>query len=126
MFKKLFGETEEEQFELLKKQLLITLACFAVGGIIAIAIPPLGMVIGMVIPCYFIWGKDAMKAMSGAATFGAIFGGYRNIVIGVLVFLAYLFLGYIAAFVCLVLGICRFIYLLTERIREKQKQEEIQ
>lgn len=123
MITKLFGETKEEQFEYLKKQLLITAILSVVGLVGAFVFPPIGAIaVGII--CYFMWGKRAVASLFGVATFGAIFAGSRNIIWVVFILFAYLAVGYIAALICLVLGLCRFVYLLTDRIKQKQDTEQ--
>lgn len=120
MFIRLFGETNEEQFEFLKRQLIITAICIVVGGIIALIGFPQALAVAFAIPCYFMWGKRAMISLFGVATFGAIFAGGRNIIWVVFILVAYLMIGYIAALICFALGLGRFVYLLTDRIKQKQ------
>ena len=124
MIAKLFGQTKEEQYEYLKKQLIVTIVCVVVGGFLTLIGFFPGVIISFAIPCYFIWAKRAMVSLLGVATFGAIFTGSRNIIWVVFILLAYLLIGYVVAIVCFALGLCRFIQLLTERMKQKQENEQ--
>jgi len=123
MVTRLFGQTKEEQFEFLKKQLIITIICIVVGGLLTLVGFYPGIIIAFAIPCYFIWAKRAMVSLLGVATFGAIFAGSRNIFWVVIILFAYLTIGYFVAIVCFTLGLGRFIQLLTGRIKQKQAEE---
>ena len=122
MVAKLFGQTKEEQFEFLKKQLIITIACILVGGILTLVGFYPGIIIAFAIPCYFIWAKRAMISLLGVATFGAIFAGSRNIIWVVFILFAYITIGYFVAIVCFALGLGRFIQLLTGRMKQEKEQ----
>ncbi|MGN0578089.1 MAG: hypothetical protein ACI4J4_05675 [Ruminiclostridium sp.] len=100
MFEKLYGETEEIQFEFLKKRLIIS----------AILLPVFGIAI-------YMWGWSFLKNWFGWATVGAIFTG--NIVFGVVIIVLFLLVGALVGIVNLFMGIGRFIYLCVKRSQNK-------
>lgn len=124
MIKKLFGETEEEQFAYLKPRLT------ALGmGIVLIFIGLLlsGRGIGFGDAAYRVgeiifavdllaFGWAVMKGLFGIATVGALFS--NNIIIGSAVFVLYLVVGSTAGIIVAVIGLCRFLVLLKKKKRE--------
>ena len=106
MFERLFGNTVEEQLSYLQPRIMITAPVIIIGL--------LGMVFGvnagllMVIAAY-VWGWDFMKRWFGATTIGALFSG--NIVIGVIIAVAYLCIGYIIGLIVFMFGLIRYIQL---------------
>ena len=122
MFARLFGETKEIQFEFLKKNLIISVICVAVGSLLLLVNFQPGIIIAVGIPAYFIWAKRLMASLLGVATFGAIFLGSRNPAWIAFIFFAYIMLGYIAAIICFTLGLCRFVYLLTDRAKQNRTE----
>ena len=105
MFKRLFGETEAQQFQYLKVRVPLTLLSIVllvfgdIGGIFA----------GIML---FVWGWGAVKALCGIATIGAIFSG--NVVFGVVIFVFYVIVAYLSGVFCALLGVGRYIYLLVK------------
>ncbi|MBO5069359.1 MAG: hypothetical protein J6C12_07085 [Lachnospiraceae bacterium] len=121
MIKKLFGETEEEQFKYLQPRL------FALGvGVIALLIGvllmqigvPFGDAIGSVgtgicVIVLLVFGWTIMRNLFGFASLGALFSG--NVVIGVVIFVLFIMIGYLGGFFVSIVGLCRFFVLLKKR-----------
>lgn len=118
MIRKLFGETEEEQFRYLKPRLIalgVGVAAFLIGFLLmqigisfGEAIGSLGTGICVIVLLVFGWA--IMRGLLGFATAGALFSG--NVVIGVVIFVLYLLIGYFGGFVVAFIGLCRFFVLL--------------
>ena len=112
MFKRLFGETDEEQLRFLQPRAIITLVSlvlcfFGPAAIIAVVM-------------IFVWGWGVVKSLFGIASIGAIFSG--NVVLGSAIFVLYILLSYIAGIVCAVLGTCRYVYLKIKSLKKCETQ----
>ena len=118
MIKKLFGETDEKQFMYLKPRLialgvgivllLIGFLLMQVGTSFGETIGSLGTVIVL-----FIFGWSIMRGLLGFASIGALFSG--NIVVGVVIFVLFIMIGYLGGFFVAFVGLCRFFMLLKKR-----------
>lgn len=106
MFERLFGSTMEEQLIYLQPRILLT-APVIIGGFIATAYSSSGGAI-IAIAAY-IWAWTFLKNWFGITTIGALFSG--NIVIGVILLVAYLVIGYIIGLFIFLLGLIRLIQL---------------
>lgn len=105
MFRKLFGETDEEQLAYLQKKVIITAVCAVLD--IAVLIFAQGI---LFLPlCGYYWGWGFIRAYFGITTFGAIFS--RNVVVGALIIGVFLVLGGIVGAVTMALGVGRYIFL---------------
>lgn len=121
MIKKLFGQTEEEQFRYLKPRLTalgIGVAIMLIGVLLTLVKIPLGEPVvgiggGICIVVLFIFGWAIMKGLLGVASAGALFSG--NVVIGVVIFVLFITVGYFGGFVVAFIGLCRFLMLLKKR-----------
>lgn len=102
MFRKLFGETDEEQLAYLQKKVIITAVCAVLD--IAVLIFAQGILF-LPLCCYY-WGWGFIRAIT---TFGAIFS--RNVVVGALIIGVFLVLGGIVGAVIMTLGVGRYIFL---------------
>ncbi len=118
MIKKLFGETEEEQYRYLKPRLMafgVGLIALLLGAILSqlLGIEPGAVLCGLgAVICYidlFIFGWAFMRGLFGIASVGILFS--RNVVLAVVIFLIYFFIGYIGGLVAAVMGLCRFLVL---------------
>lgn len=107
MFKRIFGGTEEEQIKFLQVRSIITLISLPVAVISSFFIPYALALIALVM--LFVWGWSVIKKWFGLTTLGAIFSG--NIVIGVILFMLYIAVAYMAGVFFAVLGVGRWIYL---------------
>lgn len=121
MIKKLFGETEEKQFEYLKTRL----SALGIGGVVVLLgallallkipiaepIGTLGIVICLVVLLMFGW--NIVRGVLGFASIAALFS--NNVVIGVVIFVLFLMIGYLGGFFVAFIGICRFLVLLKKR-----------
>ena len=122
MIRKLFGNTEEEQFKYLRWR-IIALA-------ISLVILLIGIIFGEVLEIEFfnvfgtvgegmcafmmlIFGWAIMKGIFGFATVGALFS--RNVMIGVIIFVAFIIIGYLGGIFVAFVGVCRFFVLLKHR-----------
>ncbi|MGN1249917.1 MAG: hypothetical protein ACI4XW_07530 [Candidatus Spyradocola sp.] len=108
MFKRLFGETEEEQLHYLQVRVIITL----ISLVLAFFVPAVFALVML-----FVWGWNVVKSLFGITTVGAIFTG--NIVFGVVLFLLYIVVAYLSGVVCAALGIGRYIYLMVKKLRKR-------
>lgn len=117
MIKKLFGETEEEQYRYLKPRLI----AFGVGLIVLLIgflLDLLGTNFGEIFfglggaVCFIdllIFGWAFMRGLFGIASVGILFS--RNVVLAVVILFIYFFIGYIGGLVAAVMGLCRFFVL---------------
>lgn len=119
MFKRLFGETEQEQLQYLHVRSIVTIIIlvllavallFSLIGVDSIA-GAIGTVatMGIAIIMLFVWGWPVLKRFFGITTMGAIFSG--NVVIGIFLFMAYLMGAYFLGIVFAFIGTARYIYL---------------
>lgn len=115
MFSRLFGETEQLQLQYLKPKVIITAVSIALMIILAIFFGG-GASALFALVMLFVWGWGAVKSLFGITTVGAIFSG--NIVIGVILFVLYFMIAYLAGIVCAALGVGRYIYLLIKYKKE--------
>lgn len=98
MIKKLFGETEEEQFRYLKTRFIalgVGIAFFLIGFLLQIfgvefssIFYGLAEIILVVVLLMFGWA--ILKSLFGVATIGALFS--NNIVFGLVIFVIYIYL----------------------------------
>lgn len=117
MFSKMFGGTEVEQLKYLKVRVILTAACFAamlVGALLFLC--GLGFGAGLIETgggalaiMALVWAWSFMRAWFGWASLGALFTG--NIVLGVVIMVLYVTIGYIFGLIAMCIGIGRFIYL---------------
>lgn len=121
MIRKLFGETEEKQFSYLKTR-LAALGVGVVAMLIGILLMELGVPFGETIGglgsgicviVVLIFGWSIMRVVFGFATVGALFSG--NVVLGIVIFVIFLVIGYLGGFVVACIGLCRFFVLLKKR-----------
>lgn len=119
MIKKLFGQTEEEQFNYLQPRviallvgvlLLLTGVVFmklGFGDVIAL----IGEAICVIVLLVFGWA--IIRGIFGFVTVGALFS--LNIVVGVVALILFVSIGYIGGFFVAVIGVCRYLILLKKR-----------
>lgn len=127
MIQKLFGETEEEQFEYLKRRFVILgvgVAVLLIGFLLQLlgigfkvfadaaqVFYSLSGIICLVVLFNFGWA--ILRGLFGVASVGILFS--NNVVLGVIIFMLYVGLGYIGGLVVGVIGLCRFLVLLKKR-----------
>ena len=125
MIKKLFGETEEEQFRYLKPR-LIALGVGGVALLISLLLELMGVglyeilyILGdaVFVITLVMFGWAIMRGVFGIATLGVLFS--RNVVVGVIIFVLYILLGYIGGLVVAVIGLCRFLVILKQLKQRK-------
>ncbi|MCI5500232.1 MAG: hypothetical protein MR419_12015 [Clostridiales bacterium] len=125
MIKKLFGETEEEQFRYLKPR-LIALGVGGVALLISLLLELMGVglyeifyILGaaVCVITLLMFGWAIMRGLFGIATLGVLFS--RNVVVGVIIFVLYILLGYIGGLVVAVIGLCRFLVILKQLKQRK-------
>lgn len=112
MFRKMFGETELEQYNYLLKMVIISAVCIAISILLCI-LTGSAMGTSIIAVIALIWAWSFMKAWFGLTTFGALFTG--NVIFGVIIFLLYIVVGYILGLIAMLIGIGRFIYLCVKR-----------
>lgn len=100
MFERLFGNTPEEQKKFLQLRVWITTPMIVIGLICGNMLAALAA---------YVWAWSFMRNWFGFTTLGAIFSG--SVLIGILMILLYLTLGYFIGLVIFVLGFIRYIYL---------------
>ena len=121
MLKKLFGETDEEQFAYLKPRLIV-LGVAAVlvliawllsltGAGISEMILSAGQLVWIIITLNFGWA--ILRGLFGIASIGALFS--RNFIFGAAIFVIYIMVGWVGGIVVSVIGLCRFLVLLKKR-----------
>lgn len=121
MLKKLFGETDEEQFSYLKPRLIV-LGVAAVlvliawllsltGAGISEMILSVGQLVWIIITLNFGWA--ILRGLFGIASIGALFS--RNFIFGAAIFVIYIMVGWVGGIVVSVIGLCRFLVLLKKR-----------
>lgn len=108
MFDRIFGGTVEEQLDFLGKCLTLTIVACIVGAVGSIFGSEEFALIFSLIP--LIWGWSVIKNWFGFASLASIFTG--NVVIGVLVFMLYIFIAFISGMFFALLGLGRWIYLI--------------
>lgn len=106
MFERLFGNTMEEQLLYLQPRILLT-APVIIIGFIAMAFGSSGSAV-IAIAAY-VWAWSFLKNWFGITTIGALFSG--NVVLGVILVLAYLVIGYFIGLLTFLLGLIRYIQL---------------
>ena len=107
MFARIFGGSDEEQLHFLEVRSIITIIALLVAFVASIFASDAMAIVALVM--LFIWGWSVIKNWFGITTLGAIFSG--NIVIGVVLFMIYLIIAYLAGIVFAFLGVGRWIYL---------------
>lgn len=107
MFNRIFGGSDEEQLQFLEVRAIITIVALAITLVASFFSAEASALIAVVM--LFVWGWNVVKNWFGITTLGAIFSG--NIVIGVVLFVIYLIVAYLAGIVFAFLGIGRWIYL---------------
>ena len=125
MFARLFGETEQDQFQYLRVRSVATLICLVAPFVLAILslILPVetlmtGVSVALGILFLFFWGWPALKALTGIATIGALFS--RNIMVAMLILFVLVLVSYALGVLFALLGTGRFIYLVLKMRRENQ------
>ena len=121
MIKKLFGETEEQQFMYLQPRLLalgVGIVILLVGFLLTKIGISFGEVIGSIGACIciiimFMFAWLIMKKILGITTIGALLSG--NVVIGVVIFVLFILIGYLGGIFVAFVGLCRFFVLLKKR-----------
>ncbi len=114
MFRKLFGETEQDQIQFLHPRAIATLVILALM-VVALILHAVGLSggadaiagiaeMGVAIVLLFV-----AKGLFGITAIGAIFSG--NVVIGVVLFVVYLTLAYFLGIIFAFIGTIRYIYL---------------
>lgn len=107
MFNRIFGGSDAEQLQFLEVRSIITIIAVVVAIIASFFSSEALALIAVVM--LFIWGWNVVKNWFGTTTLGAIFSG--NVVIGVILFMIYLIVAYLAGIVFAFLGVGRWIYL---------------
>lgn len=121
MIRKLFGETEEQQFSYLKPRLTalgIGGAIMLVGLLLMLLKIPFGEIVGglgggICVIVLLLFGWTIMRGLFGFVSVGSIFSG--NVVIGVVIFVLFITIGYFGGFVVAFIGLCRFLVLLKKQ-----------
>lgn len=121
MTEKLFGETPEEQYQYLKPRLtaaaaaviisliglLLQLLHLGFGGTVL----RIGTILLAIVMLVFGWA--ILRGFFGVASLGVLFS--NNVVLGVIIFVLYITLGYFGGLIVAVIGLCRFLVLMKER-----------
>lgn len=127
---KLFGETEAEQYQYLRarfKTLAVSCGLFAAAGLIMLIFGKLipseigalcARILAVIASVLFYYtflkfGWVFFSRFLGVATLGVLFS--NNVVLGVIVFVIYLFVGWLVGLVAAVIGFCRFMTLRKSR-----------
>lgn len=120
MIEKLFGETPEEQYQYLKPRLMataISLVLLLLGGVLYLlgltfveVLAGAGSILFAVVTLVFGWA--ILRGLLGFASLGMLFS---NVVLGAVIFVLYITLGYFGGLIVAVIGLCRFLVLLKDR-----------
>ncbi len=122
MVEKLFGVGAEAQYTYLKPRLTalaVSLALSLAGGLLMLlGLRQFGRLLGGLGVGAFaivmlVFGWAILRGLFGVTSLGILFSG--NIVLGVVVFVLYITVGYFGGMVVAVIGLCRFLTLLKER-----------
>lgn len=122
MVEKLFGVGAEAQYMYLKPRLTalaVSLALSLAGGLLMLlGLRQFGRLlgglgVGAVAIVMLVFGWAILRGLFGVTSLGILFSG--NIVLGVVVFVLYITVGYFGGMVVAVIGLCRFLTLLKER-----------
>lgn len=105
MIEKIFGGTAEEQFQFLNIRVIVSLVVLLIGALTQPAIIALML---------YYWGWNGIKRWLGLAGLGTFFAFWGNLVVGVLVLIAFLLLGYIAGLGVFCLAVIRWVMLLVQ------------
>lgn len=121
MIKKLFGETDDEQFAYLQPRII----ALGVGGIILLSgllLAQLGVPfgnsigslgVGICVIVLLIFGWRIMSGLLGFVSVVALFS--NNVVIGIVIFVFFIMFGYLGGILVAFIGLCRFFMLLKKR-----------
>lgn len=116
MFQRLFGNTDDIQVQYLQWRVIVTLACLAVCLAALIFEFNAGPLFALVM--LFVWGWGVVKSLFGVASVAAIFSG--NVIFGVIIFLFYVIVAYLAGVFCAFLGVGRYIYLKVKAVKQRR------
>lgn len=121
MTEKLFGETPEEQYQYLKPRLTAAAAAviiFLIGLLLQLlhlgfggTVLRIGTILLAIVMLVFGWA--ILRGFFGVASLGVLFS--NNVVLGVIIFVLYITLGYFGGLIVAVIGLCRFLVLMKER-----------
>lgn len=107
MFRRLFGESDMDQLQYLEVRSIITIIVLVISTITSFFAPDALALVAVVM--LFVWGWDVVKSLFGITAVGALFSG--NVVVGVILFVLYLIIAYLAGVIFAFLGVGRWIYL---------------
>lgn len=111
MLERLFGLNQDEQFTYLAPRILITGSVIIIGVItMAVSGGGGGMIVAI---AALYWAGEFLRNWFGLTVFAALFS--RNIVIGLLLIIAYIVIGYCVGLVTFAVAFVRFIFLLIAR-----------
>ncbi len=127
---KLFGATEAEQYQYLRarfKTLAISCVLFVAAGLLTLLFGKViqleagllcARVLGIIASILFYYtflkfGWIVFSRLFGAATIGILFS--NNVVLGAVIFVIYILVGWFAGLVVSVIGFCRFMTLRKSR-----------
>lgn len=102
MIKKLFGQTEEEQFNYLQPRVIAlfvgVLLLIMGAGLMKLGLGEavIGIAEGIFVIVLLMFGWAIMKGLFGFATVGTLFSG--NPVVGVVILVLFMIIGYIGGF----------------------------
>ena len=121
MTEKLFGETPEEQYQYLKPRLTAAAAAVIISLIGLLlqllhrgfggTVLRIGTILLAIVMLVFGWA--ILRGFFGVASLGVLFS--NNVVLGVIIFVLYITLGYFGGLIVAVIGLCRFLVLMKER-----------
>lgn len=121
MTEKLFGETPEEQYQYLKPRLTAAAAAviiFLIGLLLQLlhlgfggTVLRIGTILLAIVMLVFGWA--ILRGFFGVASLGVLFS--NNVMLGVIIFVLYITLGYFGGLIVAVIGLCRFLVLMKER-----------
>ena len=107
MFNRIFGGSDAEQLRFLEVRSIITIIALVISVVASAFVSGSSGLIAVVM--LFIWGWNVVKTWFGFTSLAALFTG--NIVFGVVLFVIYLIIAYLAGIVFAFLGVGRWIFL---------------
>lgn len=121
MFSEMFGGTEAQQLKYLQIRVILTGVCFAamlIGGLLYLCGLDLGTGLvstggGALAIMALVWAWSFMRAWFGWASLGALFT--QNIILGVVIMVLYITIGYLLGLIAMLIGIGRYIYLMVKK-----------
>lgn len=116
MYKKLFGESIEEQEKYLKLRVIIS-AIAIIALLLDVLIFKAGFASPICVIALLLWGWSLLKALWGVTSFFSIFSLGYSFIITIIILVIYLMVGYLAGILIFPIGVYRYISILKGKVR---------